>query len=181
MSWIEPNWDKGGLRDINKELALIKGELSDEEAKNWLGQFLMYNIQFTTEILFGVKLHPRQCILLKSWFHCNYNLAVWGRGSGKTVRYSDDTQLVTKNNGYISLTKLLPDVSFSTEGWQSIPETELWNGDSWQKTDKIYVQPQKDCLTVKTRYNYSLTGSTNHLVKVLNKETRFNFISLNEK
>jgi hypothetical protein len=170
MAWIEPNWDKGDLKNVNEELALIKGELSDEEAKNWLGQFLMYNIQFTTEILFGVKLHPRQCILLKSWFHCNYNLAVWGRGSGKTVRYSDDTQLVTKNNGYISLVKLLPDVSFLTEGWQNIPETELWNGNSWQKTDKIYVQPQKDCLTVKTRYNYSLTGSTNHLVKVLNKE-----------
>jgi hypothetical protein len=85
MAWIEPNWDKGGLVNINEELALVKGELSDEEARYWLGKFLMHNIQFTTEILFGVKLHPRQCILLKSWFHCNYNLAVWGRGGAKST------------------------------------------------------------------------------------------------
>jgi len=46
MAWIEPKWDKGGLKNVNEELALVKGELSDEEAKYWLGQFLMYNLQF---------------------------------------------------------------------------------------------------------------------------------------
>lgn len=84
MAWIEPNWDKGELTDVNKGLSLVKGELSDDEARYWLGQFLMYNTQFMTEIMFGMKLHPRQAVLLKSWFHCNYNLAVWGRGSGKS-------------------------------------------------------------------------------------------------
>jgi hypothetical protein len=84
MAWIEPQWDKGGIINFNEELAKVKGEINEDEAKFWLGQFLMYNIQFTTEIMFGMKLHPRQAVLLKSWFHCNYNLAVWGRGGGKS-------------------------------------------------------------------------------------------------
>lgn len=85
MAWIEPKWDKGGIININQELLKTKGELSDEEAHYWLGQFLMYNIQFTCEILLGVTLHPRQAVLLKTWFHSNYNLAVWGRGAGKST------------------------------------------------------------------------------------------------
>jgi hypothetical protein len=168
MAWIEPKWDKGGIVNVNQELSKYIGDLDEETARRWLGQFLMYNIQFTTEILFGMKLHPRQAVLLKTWFHNNYNLAVWGRGAGKTVSYTNDTKLLAKNIGYVSLPELIPNVSFEKEGWVDIPTLELWNGNSWQKTDKIYVQPSKNCLTAKTRYGYSLTGSTNHLIKVLN-------------
>ena len=83
--WKEPKWDKGDIVNINDELKKIKGDLSDEEACLWLGKFLLYNIQFTTEILLGIKLHPRQAVLMKSWFHSNYSLAIWGRGAGKST------------------------------------------------------------------------------------------------
>jgi intein/homing endonuclease len=171
MAWIEPQWDKGGIVDVNKELALFKGELDEEKAKHWLGQFLMYNIQFTTEILFGVKLHPRQAVLLKSWFHCNYNLAVWGRGSGKTLSYHTNTKLLAKDIGIIPITDLLPNLSFEKEGWKDIDPIYLWNGNDWQKTDKIYIQPKKKCRRVTTNNGYFLEGSTNHLIKVLDFQT----------
>lgn len=170
MAWIEPKWDKGDIVDVNKELALVKGEIDEDKAKYWLGQYLMYNIQFTTEIMFGMKLHPRQAVLLKSWFHCNYNLAVWGRGGGKTLAYNNLSQVVSKTHGLIGIKNLLPNVDFSKEGWKDISQIELWNGSSWQKTDKIYVQPQKFCKRITTKLGFSLEGSTNHLVKVLNKE-----------
>ena len=86
MAWINPKWTKeDDIIDINKELSLITGELTDEDARLWLGKFLMHNLQFTVEILFGVKLHPRQAILLKAWTASNYNLAAWGRGAGKST------------------------------------------------------------------------------------------------
>jgi hypothetical protein len=85
MAWIDPNWDDKKYSNVNEELALVKGELSEEDARTWLGKFLIYNIQFTMEIVLGIKLHPRQAVLMKAWFYHNYCLAVWGRGGGKST------------------------------------------------------------------------------------------------
>jgi hypothetical protein len=85
MAWIEPKWDKDDIVDVNAELKAVKGDLDEDKAKLWLGKFLIYNIQFLTEILLGITLHPRQAVLMKSWFNHNYNLAVWGRGAAKST------------------------------------------------------------------------------------------------
>jgi len=84
MAWIEPKWQEKNFSDFNQEILDLKGTLEDEQARILLGKFLTYNLQFTVEILFGIKLHPRQAILLRSWFHHNYNMAIWSRGGGKS-------------------------------------------------------------------------------------------------
>ena len=156
--------------DVNEELAKIKGELTETQARATLGRFLEYNLAFLTNILTGMILHPRQVIYLKAWWSNNFNIAIWGRGCAKTLIYHEDTNLLTKEHGLISLPDLLPNIDFSKEGWTDIPKIHLWNGKGWQETNKIYVQPKKNCLTLRTRAGYSLTGSTNHMIKVLDQE-----------
>ena len=85
MAWIEPKWEPKHYTDVNEELLQLTGTLSDEEARVALGKFLSYNIQFTTRILFGITIHPRQAVLMRTWFNHNYNLAAWSRGSAKST------------------------------------------------------------------------------------------------
>lgn len=149
----------------------LKGELSDEQARITLGEFLNYNIQFTTRLLTGIILKPYQALMIKGWMEKNFSLACWGRAAAKTLLYNDETQLLTEEHGLISLTHLIPNLSFDFEGWRQIPLVHLWNGKSWQKTDKIYVQPKKNCRTIYTNRGYYLGGSINHLIKVWNEQT----------
>jgi hypothetical protein len=172
--WIEPknaikieegiDWNAHFLQTLN-------GEIDEETARQTLGKFLEHNLQFTTRILTGVILKAFQSVLIKGWFLKNFNLACWGRGMGKCEAYLPETQVVTRKNGLISLPDLIPNLVFNEEKWIDIPEVELWNGNSWQKTNKVLLQPSKDSIKVKTQYGYSLIGSTNHRIKVWNKES----------
>ena len=70
--------------DVNAELAKLKGDLSDKDAKISLAKFLRCNLGFTTELLTGIKLAPFQEITLRGLMNRNFSMCVWGRGCGKT-------------------------------------------------------------------------------------------------
>jgi hypothetical protein len=72
------------IKDVNAELAQLKGFLNDKEAKISLAKFLRANIGFTTELISGVKLAPYQEIHIKAFFNRNFNMCVFGRGCGKS-------------------------------------------------------------------------------------------------
>lgn len=82
--WYSPTHQTKVITDVNKELQLLVGELTDEVAKVTLAQFLYRNLGFTTELLSGMKLYPDQIINLKGLLESDYSLCVWGRGLGKT-------------------------------------------------------------------------------------------------
>lgn len=70
--------------DVNKELAQLKGELTEKQARATLGRFLEYNLAFAARILTGMLWHPRQILFIKAWWHNNFNIAIWSRGGAKT-------------------------------------------------------------------------------------------------
>lgn len=72
------------VTDVNKELAQLIGELSDEQARITLAQFLYRNLGLTVQWMSGMKLYPDQIINLKALLESDYSLCVWGRGLGKT-------------------------------------------------------------------------------------------------
>jgi hypothetical protein len=82
--WYEPEKYRKEFVDFNKELAEIKGELDDNEAKITFAKFMRRNIGFATEMLTGIKLAPYQIITIKGMLDRNYSMCVWGRGVGKT-------------------------------------------------------------------------------------------------
>ena len=62
----------------------LQGELSDEDARVSLAQFMRQNLRFTVELLTGQRLYPFQEIILKGMLNRNFNLSVFSRGIGKT-------------------------------------------------------------------------------------------------
>ena len=74
--------------DVNKESALLKGTLTDKEAKITLAKFLRANLGFTTELISGIKLAPYQEIHLKALLNRNFSMCVFGRGCGKSFMAS---------------------------------------------------------------------------------------------
>lgn len=71
--------------DVNAELKAIKGELTEEKARELLGKFLRYNLGFTTEILTGIRLYPEQVLYIRSWFENNFSVCIAGRGCAKST------------------------------------------------------------------------------------------------
>jgi hypothetical protein len=82
--WYSPPKYQRDIIDVNETFKLLKGELSDEEAKITLAKFLYRNLRFTVELLTGLKLYPDQIINLKGMLESNYTLCVHSRGMGKT-------------------------------------------------------------------------------------------------
>ena len=72
------------IKDVNAELAELKGFLNDRDARITLAKFLRANIGFTTELVSGVKLAPYQELHIKAFFNRNFNMCVFGRGCGKS-------------------------------------------------------------------------------------------------
>ena len=68
----------------NKRFRDIKGSLSERDSKLFLGDFLRYNIAFTVELIFGIKIFPYQAFILKQWMESNFSMNVWSRGSSKS-------------------------------------------------------------------------------------------------
>ena len=85
QSWVEGvNQNIKPKEDINAKLLALPGELSDEQARATLAEFLYNNPAFAMDILAGVKLFPMQELLFKGFERNDYSLAVWGRGFGKS-------------------------------------------------------------------------------------------------
>jgi hypothetical protein len=84
MSLIAGAQRSKGTEDVNEELLKLTGELSDEEARRSLAKFLRHNIGFTTELALGITLELYQELTIKSFFHRNYCMLVWGRGCAKS-------------------------------------------------------------------------------------------------
>ena len=82
--WYSPEKYKKEVIDVNKEFALLTGDLDEKTAKITLARFLYRNLGFTTELLTGTKLYPDQIINIKGMLNSNYTMCVWGRGLGKT-------------------------------------------------------------------------------------------------
>jgi LAGLIDADG DNA endonuclease family protein len=155
--------------DLNKELFKVNGSLEDKEAKIMLAKFLRHNLGLTTYLLSGIRLPAYQEILLKAFFNRNFSLLVAGRGCGKSLCYNDNTYLLTKEYGLITIIDLLPNIEFKEEDyWYEIPGIHLWNGKDWQYTNKILIQKNKKCLNIKTKMGYEIGGSTEHIIKGLN-------------
>jgi hypothetical protein len=88
-SWVEgANQNIRPHKDVNAELMKLDGELSDEEARATLAEFLYNNPAFMMDLLAGVKLFPMQELLFKGWERSDYSLSVWGRGVSKSYLVS---------------------------------------------------------------------------------------------
>jgi len=169
--WIQGNNNIRKVSRTTQDFLNLQGELTEEEARATLAEFLYNNPAMMLDMVGDIELLPFQEIVIKGWMQNNFSLAVWGRGLGKTLVYNHTSILLSKEHGLITLPNLLPNIDFSKEGWVDIPDTYLWNGSGWQLTSKIYVQPRKHCQKIVTRDGYELSGSTRHLIKVLNPET----------
>ena len=84
MALITGKQESKGWSNVNDELLAIKGELTDAEARISLAKFLRHNLGFTTELIMGITLESYQELTLKSFFHRNYCMLVWGRGCAKS-------------------------------------------------------------------------------------------------
>ena len=173
-----PDKYKKNYQDLNLEFSKLKGVLNDKEAKITLTKFLRSNLGFTTELISGIKLAAYQEIHLKALLNRNFNMCIWGRGCGKTVSYNN-TWVIEKNKGLILLKDLIPNVDFESAKNNNyildIPEIKLWNGKSWQNTNKIIVQQKKKCLKIKTERGYELIGSINHIIKSIKSDAKIHW------
>lgn len=166
-----PEKYKKETENVNEQLMALKGTLTQKEAQTTLVKFLRHNLGFTVDNLMGIKLTPHQEIALKGMFLRDYSMNIWSRGGAKTVDYQPLTYLREKSKGMIPVTDLFPNIDFSQgDRWVEIPKVEFWNGHDWQETTKMCIQPQKPCITLKTALGFELTGSENHLIKVINKD-----------
>lgn len=172
------SWDEGyhclkesRCANTNKRLSELEGDLSARDAQVAFAQFCCANPSFTVGLLMGIDLYPFQDIMIRAMNQKDYFLGVCGRGIGKCLSYNDLQKVIVKNRGLISITDLLGSLEFKEEEYiKEIPEIELWNGKSYQKTNKILVQKGKPCSRVKTRMGYDLEGSTNHKIKILDQK-----------
>lgn len=88
-SWVEGvNQNIRPHKDVNAELMKLEGELSDEEARATLAEFLYNNPAFMMDVMAGIKLFPMQELLFKGWERSDYSLSVWGRGVSKSYLVS---------------------------------------------------------------------------------------------
>lgn len=167
--WYEPPKYIKPVKDINIGLRELKGELEEKEAKITLAQFLYRNLGVTTQLLTGIELYPDQIITIKGMLKHNYTLCVWGRGVSKSVSYNE-TYVIDKDEGFILLKDLFPNLDFSSDKELDIPTRYLWNGLHWQPTSKLFVQPKKPCLSIRTKRGYVLKGAITHKVKTWNRD-----------
>ena len=164
--WYEPPKYIKPVTDINQGLKELKGELDDKQAKFTLAQFLYRNLGFTTHLLTGIELYPDQIITIKGMLKHNYSLCVWGRGVSKSLDYQGPTYVIDKERGMILLRDLFPNIDFSMDKELNIPTRYFWNGQTWQSVSKMFIQPKKPSLSIKTKLGYELTGAKTHIIKV---------------
>lgn len=161
-----PDKYKIKLPDVNKELYQLEGVLSEKEARITLAKFLRHNLSIATHLLTGINLEKYQEVIIKGFFNRHFSMFVASRGGSKCESYNSNTFVLEKNLGMVPLTQLIPNIDFSLgERWIDIETVYLWNGVGWQNTSKVLIQPNVATKTVKTNWGYTLSGSTNHLIK----------------
>ncbi len=72
------------VKDVNKELMDLETDLTEEEARAAAWEFLWHNPAFFFHMFANFRIYPFQELMLKGWFTCDYNMAVWSRGAGKS-------------------------------------------------------------------------------------------------
>ena len=82
--WVQGNNNIRPRENIADKLMALVGELTDDQAKATLAEFLFSNPAFMTDLMAGIKLFPMQEVILKGWMRNDYNLGVWGRGVSKS-------------------------------------------------------------------------------------------------
>ena len=82
--WYSNPIHENEVKEVNKELLKLKGDLDEKEARISLAKYLSSNLGITTELISGIKLAPFQEITLKGMMNRNFSMCVWGRGCGKT-------------------------------------------------------------------------------------------------
>lgn len=82
--WYDTQNNIRETKDVFAEFAALEGELTDEQAKATLAEFLYHNPAFLMEILGGIQMFPMQELILKGWARNDYNLGVMGRGVSKS-------------------------------------------------------------------------------------------------
>lgn len=82
--WIQGHNNIKPTKDIDAELLAIKEDMSDEEARATLGEWLYHNPAFLLELIAGIRLFPFQEVIIKGWMRNDYSMAVCGRGLGKS-------------------------------------------------------------------------------------------------
>jgi hypothetical protein len=174
MAWIDGDQlikkKENPEEDLERQLALI-GDLDENVAKLELFKFLKNNLTFATQLLLGVNLFEYQSIILKTNMSRDYVLNILARGSAKTIVPNRQHKLLDKNKGVISTLDIAKGFDFSKEDHEKeIEELELWNGNSFQKTSKVLIQPKKECFKVTTNSGYFVEGSINHKIKVLDRK-----------
>lgn len=85
MSWVEGNNNLRPAEDVDAKMLALEGELTDEQAKAALCEFMMANPAFTLELMAGIHIYPMQEMILKGWMRNDFNMGVWGRGIGKST------------------------------------------------------------------------------------------------
>ena len=85
MAWIDTNNNIRPIEDVNAKINAIDGDITEEEAQSLLAEFLIANPAFTLEMVAGIKIYPMQELLIKGWMRNDFNMAVWGRGIGKSI------------------------------------------------------------------------------------------------
>lgn len=157
MSW-EPGNQIDKLKDsrpIYKTLEELEGDLNEEEALKYFGQFLKENITFTTQLISGVKLFPFQHIAIKGMLNVDYFLGIWGRGLSKCECING---LCYTQNG---LTKL-DDVNIGDY---------IFSDKSYNLVKNKWYNPEEDGLEITTVGDLKLRAKLGHKLKTLNTDT----------
>lgn len=84
MAWEEGSQPVVNSRDVFADFKALKGELSDEQSRATLAEFLYHNPAFLVDLVAGFEITPFQELILKGWMRNDYNMAVWGRGCSKS-------------------------------------------------------------------------------------------------
>lgn len=85
MLWIDGPKSDTPMVDINQRLReQFVGEITDEQAREFLGRYMQHHIGFMVNLLTGVILSSWQRILIKSWNLKNYTMTIASRGLGKS-------------------------------------------------------------------------------------------------
>ena len=158
---IEPiNKDPNVRINVNQELKKIKGEMGEKEARVALGQFLQYNIQFTTRILTGMILKPYQALVIKGWMEKNFSLCCAGRGTAKSTLaglfavlyalFNPDANILIVSSNFRSSRRILETIENISKRKEGVLLRQIFDGDMSRRADvfrwKLSNGAQISCL-----------------------------------
>jgi hypothetical protein len=131
--------------DINKKLLAIPGELSEEEARVALYEYLRYNLRNTVELLTGMKLAPFQAALIQGWFAKAFSIACYGRGTGKSTLiglfavlyaiFTPGTRILIVSSNFRSSRRILETLDSYSKRKNGVLMRQVFAGDMSKRND----------------------------------------------